>query len=45
MSDEKCPWCEAELMLRVLGDAQTCQECQTTWSYEDAQEPELALAA
>ena len=44
MSDERCPWCEAELVLRVVTDEDTCPECGTTWSYEDA-EVDLALAA
>ena len=45
MNDSQCPWCEAELMLRVVDDEQTCPECLTRWSYEDETDVELALAA
>jgi hypothetical protein len=46
MNDTTCPWCEAELVLRVVGDEQSCPECGTTWSYEDeVSEVELPLAA
>jgi Zn-finger nucleic acid-binding protein len=46
MSDMSCPWCEADLVLRVVDDEQTCPECGTTWSYEDeAAEIELLIAA
>ena len=46
MNDTTCPWCEAELVLRVVGDEQSCPECGTTWSYEDERDvDELLLAA
>ncbi len=45
MNDVACPWCEAELVLKVVGDEQTCDECGTTWSYEDEERSDLALAA
>lgn len=45
MNDVTCPWCETDLVLRVVGDEQTCPECGTTWSYEDDEAGELALAA
>ena len=45
MNDVSCPWCEAELVLRLVGDDQTCAECGTTWSYEDDEMVQLPLAA
>lgn len=46
MNDTTCPWCEAELVLRVTGAEQSCPECGTTWSYEDETETaDLPLAA
>jgi ribosomal protein L37AE/L43A len=45
MNDTTCPWCETELVLRLVGDEQTCRECGTTWSYEDGIEEALPLAA
>lgn len=46
MNDVTCPWCATELVLRVVGDEQTCTDCGTTWRYEDeAEDVELALAA
>jgi ribosomal protein L37AE/L43A len=45
MNDSNCPWCEADLVLRVVSDVQSCQECGTTWSYEDEIADELPLAA
>ena len=46
MNDTTCPWCEAELVLRVVGEEQSCPECGTTWSYEDERDvDELLLAA
>ena len=45
MNDTTCPWCEADLVLRVAEDEQTCAECGTTWLYEDEPEVELPLAA
>jgi ribosomal protein L37AE/L43A len=45
VNDITCPWCEAELVLRVATDEQSCPECGTTWSYEDEDVEELALAA
>jgi RNase P subunit RPR2 len=46
MNDVTCPWCATELVLRVVGDEQTCTDCGTTWRYEDeAEGVELALAA
>lgn len=45
MNDTSCPWCEADLVLRVIDDEQTCPECGTTWSYEDEHAVELPLAA
>ena len=45
MSDACCPWCEADLVLRLVSDEQTCPECGTTWSYEDEATEELPLAA
>jgi hypothetical protein len=46
MEDMTCPWCDTDLVLRVVGDDQTCTECGTRWSYEDAEaEVELPLAA
>ena len=45
MVDVSCPWCEEELgvPLDVQANEQTCPECLTTWSYEQA--AEVALAA
>jgi transposase-like protein len=45
MNDMSCPWCEADLVLRVISDEQTCAECGTSWSYEDETADELPLAA
>lgn len=45
MSDLTCPWCETDLVLSVVADEQTCAECGTTWSYEEDETVELALAA
>ena len=45
MNDTSCPWCEADLVLYLVGDEQTCTECGTTWSYEDEPAIELPLAA
>jgi len=45
MNDLVCPWCETELVLRLIGEEQTCLECGTTWSYDEDAEAELALAA
>ncbi len=46
VSDERCPWCEADFVLRIVDVSQTCSECGTTWSYEDeSEDDELALAA
>jgi hypothetical protein len=45
MNDACCPWCDAELVLRLVADEQTCHECGTTWSYEDDVVEELAMAA
>ena len=45
MNDHSCPWCEADLVLHLLGNEQTCPECGTTWSYEDDETAELPLAA
>lgn len=45
MNDMTCPWCEAELALRIVADEQTCPECGTAWVYEDEPEEELPLAA
>jgi len=45
VNDISCPWCEADLMLRVVADEQTCPECGTTWSYEDDAEDSLPIAA
>jgi hypothetical protein len=46
MNEVCCPWCEADLVLHVVGDEQTCAECGTTWSYEDEDESQaLPLAA
>jgi hypothetical protein len=45
MNDVTCPWCETELVLRLIGEEQTCVECGTSWTYEDNEEIELPLAA
>jgi len=45
MNDTTCPWCEAELVLRVVGEEQSCPECGTTWSYEDETEVDAHLLA
>jgi hypothetical protein len=46
VNDMTCPWCEADLVLRVVADEQSCPECGTTWSYEEDEEAQdLALAA
>lgn len=45
MNDTNCPWCETELVLRLVGDEQMCGECGTTWSYEDEEVVSLPLAA
>jgi ribosomal protein L37AE/L43A len=45
MNDMSCPWCEADLVLRVISDEQTCAECGTSWSFEDETAEELPLAA
>ena len=45
MNDFTCPWCETELVLRLIGEEQTCVECGTSWTYEDDEEIELPLAA
>jgi hypothetical protein len=45
MNDVTCPWCETELVLRLIGEEQTCVECGTSWTYEDDEKIELPLAA
>ncbi len=48
MIEMPCPWCAAELRVAFdrQTDEQTCPECLTRWSYEDAPaEAELAIAA
>ena len=46
MSDIECPWCGVELPVVALESAAgSCAECMTTWTYEDADEFDLALAA
>jgi predicted RNA-binding Zn-ribbon protein involved in translation (DUF1610 family) len=45
MNDHSCPWCEADLILHLLSDEQTCPECGTTWSYDEDETGELPLAA
>ncbi|HEY7024910.1 MAG TPA: hypothetical protein VH371_08125 [Candidatus Limnocylindrales bacterium] len=45
MNDATCPWCEADLMLQLVDEDQTCDECGTTWSYEDDGSESLPLAA
>ncbi|CAN5750055.1 hypothetical protein BH24CHL5_BH24CHL5_07570 [soil metagenome] len=47
MIDGSCPWCEGPLAFDFAETVaeQTCPDCLTTWSLEDLDEPELALAA
>ena len=46
VDDMSCPWCETELVLRVVADEQTCPECGTRWMYEDEEAAsELPMAA
>ena len=46
MNDMTCPWCETDLVLRLVSDEQTCAQCGTTWSYEEEEgTEELLLAA
>jgi predicted RNA-binding Zn-ribbon protein involved in translation (DUF1610 family) len=45
MNEMSCPWCEADIVLRVVADEQSCPECGTTWTYEDEPAVELPLAA
>jgi RNase P subunit RPR2 len=45
MNDVTCPWCETNLVLSVDADEQTCEECGTTWTYEEEEVFELPLAA
>jgi hypothetical protein len=46
MNDMTCPWCEVTLDLNAdQNNEQQCQECLTSWRYEDDYETEFALAA
>jgi predicted RNA-binding Zn-ribbon protein involved in translation (DUF1610 family) len=45
VTDDCCPWCEAQIEPELDAVAQTCPECLTTWAYEEVRESELALAA
>jgi predicted RNA-binding Zn-ribbon protein involved in translation (DUF1610 family) len=45
MNEMSCPWCEADIVLRVVADEQSCPECGTTWTYEDEPAVMLPLAA
>ena len=47
MVEMTCLWCEAALRVEFsqVDDEQTCPECLSSWSYEDAPEVAWAVAA